>query len=663
MTYKPSLLNRGLLLQCLRQFIWIGIIYFLALLILQTLPMFATFEGLGEVEKTNSIFRVGGGVIAVIAVPAPAAVFLFRYMQSKSASDHMHGLPIRRSSLLAVHLSAGLLLLLPPVWINAALLAWAGSRPNALYRFGAPEVWNWTLAVTLLTLLMFTLAVLVGICIGQSVLQGAVTLVLLLLPTMLIQFTSYHLSRYLYGFPYVSSLDPWADLWSPLMRLYRSPEFPFTLTELLTYAGLSVGFAVGAFILYRLRPTEAAGESIVFRPLIPLFKAGFLLCALLLAPNLSLGPLWLRYVLTAVIAYWVAEMIVRKRWNVWSLKLPLRFLVYAGLVGLLLYVPVSPWNGYESRVPDADRVEAVYVGDAYKQLTYRYSVQNYPPGVAETLFQTEAPYADDPGYVEAARKLHQALVAARPVIDRQSRESGPVYSWRISYKLNNGRTMERVYWIPTKGFEPELKALMESVPFKAAYFGVDRLELPQLEEYSAVSLSGREVRIIDREEVAELTGLLKENLLAMTYEEITAKRISDASIRATLRFDNGYSHGWTIDWNPGFKGITEWLEQKGYAEMIRVKAEDVRSAELYPLSGIPSDASDWQVLRDGRAQGKVITVQQPELLAYLLEEGQPVQNWREQAVLVRLVFRSGAEHTVTLGADQLTPELSELLKP
>lgn len=662
MTYKPSLLNKGLLRQCLRQFIWIGIIYFLALLILQTLPMFATFEGFGEVEKTDSIFRVGGGVIAVIALPAPAAVFLFRYMQSKSASDHMHGLPIRRSSLLAVHLSAGLLLLLPPVWINAALLAWAGSRPNALYRFGVPEVWNWTLAVTLLTLLMFTLAVLVGICIGQSVLQGAVTLVLLLLPTMLIQFTSYHLSRYLYGFPHVSSLDPWADRWSPLMRLYRSPEFPFTLTELLTYAGLSVGFAVGAFILYRLRPTEAAGESIVFRPLIPLFKSGFLLCALLLAPNLSLGPLWLRYILTAVIAYWVAEMIVCKRWNVWSLKLPLRFLVYAGLVGLLLYVPVSPWNGYESRVPDTDRVEGVLVEDAYKK-NYNYAAGNYPPGVAEVLFQTEALYADDPKYVEAARTLHQTLITSRPVLDYQQGSAARMYNWRITYKLNNGRTMERVYWIPQKGFEPELKALMESVPFKAAYFGVDRLELPQLEEYSAVSLSGREVRIIDREEVAELTGLLKENLLAMTYEEITANRTRRLDIRATLRFDSGYSHSWSVDWNPGFKGVTEWLEQKGYAEMIRVKAEDVRSAELLPLSGIQSDASDWQALRDGRAQGKVTTVHQPELLAYLLEEGQQVQNWREQAVLVRFVFQSGAEHTVTLGADQLTPELSELLKP
>ncbi|MBW4084380.1 hypothetical protein [Paenibacillus sp. S150] len=679
MTRSRYFFNRSVIRQNVRQHGWIGIIYTLGLLFSLPLQLFMSNYPDAEPQKIDSLFRVGGNMqmLFILSLPVAAGLFLFRYLQSKMASDLWHSLPLRREHLLAAHLASGLGLLMLPVWVTAAVTALVTPLQGNMYIYQGADIWNWCLIVSIVTLFLFIFSVFVGICTGQTVLQGIIIYILLILPAALIQFINHHLSNYLYGYPEWFGLSSDSLIWSPFMHLIVLEQEPFSTGELWVYGGLSILFTVFSFVLYRKRSVEKAGQAIAFTYFNPLFKAGVMLCAMLLSgtyfaaikPNQP-GLVICSHIAGALLGYIAAEMVIRKTWQIMTRKVPLEFAVYGILLGLLLYIPVSGFTGYENRVPPGERIAGVYAGSNYEVYANSYpQVNSFSSNADLSSAEQAAPpaqpdiYTADKQYAEAVRRLHQALITVRPESsDPALRYADGARRFTFAYQLDNGRKLVREYWIPGEGFEPEMKAVMESRGFKQNEFMLYRLD----EETESIWLSSfnKNVSIYDPQEIKEFSDLLRQEILNMGYEDQMGDQKSIAAIQMNSK-PGKYGFNYAYNWKPSFHELERWLVQKGYADRVRPAAQDVISAELIQddYAGKLPASSRFNVeqhMQLARNENRAAIVKDAELISAILSR-QRSFTARNGDYLVKLTYKGGATDYAALHEEDITPGLKALL--
>lgn len=668
MTRSRLFCNSSIIRQNLRQYGWIGILYTLALLFILSLQLFINGEGLREPVVLEGLFDLGMD-IAVIVIPFPiiTGLFLSRYLQSRGSSDLMHSLPLRRSHLLSSYMLSGLLLLLPPIWITSVVTMLVRPLEGNMYIYHGAEVWQWCLTLTVLTLFLFAFTVFVGICVGQTVLQGVVIIILLVLPAAILTFIDMHLSRYLYGYPdRMGSRTDTTD-WAPMLRIVDMSYKPFSHTELWVYALLTAAFVSLSFVLYRKRHSEKASHAMAFTYFDPLFKAGVMLCSMLLAlsyfGSIKQGTGWIigSVIAGGIIGYIIVEMVLRKTWHILNRKLPLELTVYSILLGLLIYVPVSGLTGYETRVPASDKVTAVFAGGNYEDLMQRpYGAQNITPAEEADI------YSKDPKYIEAVTALHRAIVIAKP-----DQKKGPwseyskTRNFTLVYRLESGRKLLRTYNVPILGYEPELKAVMEHEEYKRDRYLINRMN----ENIESFRLNHRNKTVVisDPQEVLEFTALLKREILNKSFEDEISDQREKASIQIVYKPDSSQfpQNSYTYNWNPSYKEMTAWLEQKGYADKLKVTAKDVVSAEMFRdihHSAIPSRQlynanSRLQLARDEKRS--VIITDKTLLDDILLHQRKFTSQEGRYVMLIE--YKSGNNDFVSLDEQEMTPALKALL--
>lgn len=667
MTRSRYFFNSSIIRQNLRQHGWIGILYTLVLLFIFPLQILMNGYRFTEPMEIPDLFNIGIDIAPfLVAFPVGAGLFLFRYLQSKMPSDLWHSLPLRRSHLLASHTLSGLLLLLPPVWITAAVAAIIRPLDGIMYIYNAADVWEWCLTVSLLTLFLFVFTVFVGICTGQTILQGILIFILLVLPAALLQFIDLHLNRYLYGYPEWSGLQNILNNWAPLLRIMDLSVEPLTSVETWVYAILSAVFMALSFLLYRKRHGEKAGQALAFSYFNPLFKAGVMLCSMLLASlYFGTGRNQLGWIIGSVfigglVGYIVVEMILRKTWHILTRRLPLEFAVYSVLLGLLLYIPVSGLTGYEDRVPQVDKVTAVYAGGNYEFLT-----QDPPQGINGIKEPEEEILSTDPRYIEAVTALHHAIVTLRP-----DPGNAPSYDYTgnrqftLVYKLESGRKLMRTYNVPAKGFEPELKAIMENADFKRVKYVLSMLDR-NVDSFRLSNLD-KAVSISDRQEVQELKEILKREVLNMSYEDQVSGQLERASIELVNKPDStGYQRYYSYPWYPSYHELGTWLEQKGYANKVKATAKDVLSAVIfkdYNKDGMASAlrGSIERRLNLARNEERSVTVKDKTLIDDILQHRQNVTG-QDGRYVVKIEYKIGMTSYISIDEQDVTPELKALL--
>ncbi|WP_310831559.1 DUF6449 domain-containing protein [Paenibacillus pedocola] len=667
MTRSRFFFNSSVIRQNLRQHGWIGIIYTLALLFALPLQMFMNGDPNAKPQTVQNLFFVGGEIqmLFAVTVPVAAGLFLFRYLQAKMPSDLWHSLPLRREHLLVSHTVSGLILLMVPIWLTGAVAAMVQPLDSNMYIYTGSDALEWCLTLSILTLFLFIFSMFVGICTGQTVLQGAVTYILLLLPVMLLQLVNEHFGMYLYGYPRWFGIRAHIEVWSPILHMVYVNTNAFSAGDLWMYSALSVLLFALSILLYRRRHGEKAGQAIAFTYFNPLFKAGVMFCAMLISgtyfaqlKQLQLGWIIAGNLAGALIGYIAAEMIIRKTWQILTRRVPLEFAGYALLLGLLLYIPVSGISGYENRVPALDKIEGVYAGSDYASNDAYWNSSN--PSISK-----DDPFTEDRDYVEAVRKLHLAVATARPEVP-----AGNSYSdyrqFYLSYRLDNGRIVQRSYMIPTAGFEPELKAVMESEGYKRKAYMLSRLEGDiegfRLDNYNkALSLS-------DPQEVKEFKEILKREILNMTYEDQNQRllRPAYASIQIMSKPDaTGYQLYYAYEWQSSFKELGAWLEQKGYADRIRTKPGDIASAEIildnYNDSLPVAERYDPERhLQLARSEKRSAVIHEAVPIADILEH-QRYYSAKTGDYLVKLVYKEGRTDYMTLREQDLTPAVKAIL--
>ena len=376
---------------------------------------------------------VGFGVLVAMAVCS--------HLYSTRSANFTAALPPKRTAMFATHYLTGLLWLVVPFLVMAAIAM-------AIYQVKLQDFTTvfqvfgpgMSMGVGLL-LFFYSFAVLCGMLTGHllalpafyAIFNGLVGGVWLLLTAIFQEFY--------YGYPgSVTVVPAWVAWLTPawnLLRQYTSDGISPAAVAI--YAVVGVLMALVAGLLYLKRPMERAGDVVIWAGLRPVFRYGVALCSGLALGSftrivLNLGPLGLAVsaILWGVAGCFVAQMFLTKSVRV------LRYWKGAGAVALsfaaLFGVIQLDLTGYETRVPDADDVVSVSIS----------GLDSRPRDTASDFRNIST---SDSEAISLLTQLHQQLVDQFDTDDFDW-SNDDVTSLDLTYTLINGTRISRSYMVP-----------------------------------------------------------------------------------------------------------------------------------------------------------------------------------------------------------------------
>lgn len=396
------------------------------------------------------------GLAVIFGVLAAMAVFSHLY---NARSANLYGsLPIRREGLFVSHYLAGLAFLIVPnavIFLLTLLVELAGgcvSMQGLLFWLGVSCgecFFFYSLAVFCA---MFT-----GHILALPAFYGIINI--LAYGVMGLVYTVFQ--NFYYGFSgfgggvsrVVDWLTPAHHLSAQVGSYYSSSVQILENGEAVTYAERVLGTyglgAVGvyvlagvaltacAFLLYRARRLESAGDVVSVRPMRPVFKYGVSICVGMVfgvATSFMLGggeaTLMVSILIWGVVGYFAAQMLLDKSFRVF--KKWKGAAAVAGVFVALFLVVGFDLTGYETRIPDPANVEAVQVDT---------SNGVYLDDEGDSIWLE----VTDRSQIEQLVDLHRAAVGQR---DRQANgETGRSMRMELTYTLKGGATLSREYWV------------------------------------------------------------------------------------------------------------------------------------------------------------------------------------------------------------------------
>ena len=289
------------------------------------------------------------------------------------------------------------------------------------------------------------------------------------------------------------------------------------MTSLLVYAIVGLALLALGWLLYRRRPSEAAGDAIAFRWLRPIVRWTVGLCGglglgLFLSVALLGGlvggvvQLLLCQAVMGLLCFFAAQMLLQKSFRVFRRSWKEALALVIALAAITLCIRQDFFD-VQNRIPGASQVDTVsvqlYAGDS---------------SCCET---------DDPAVLERVQALHRAALAqGEDMADNSDRHM----SIRLRYELKNGDAVRRDYTIAcVSGTETYrlTNQLLNMPQFRRSAMGIDWLETSGLDAvrsgYVEDYWTGATVDLT-REQATELCRLAQQD----------ANDVSDSDVLAAM---------------------------------------------------------------------------------------------------------------------------------
>ncbi len=580
MRSKTSSFNKEMIKQDFRNVGWISIVYFLGLFFIVPMQLFMEF-GRDEPRITDDR-GLFGGIFAyelqslfLIVMPVLMAVFLFRYLHVKGASDFAHSFPMKRGKLFHHHILSGIILLILPILLNYLVLVITAGVTDVTEYYTLANASYWLWLFTTMSLLLFVAGVFVGTLTGLSAVQGVLTYILLVLPVGLYGLIAFHLSAYIKGYSGDMVLDRSLQYFSPLVDLleYRSygPEevsVPVEALSLFIYGGIAILFYVASVWLYKKRPLEAAGRALAVSALNPVFKLGVTFCfALFGGMYFSVAQntySWMitGYFIGGTFGFAAASMLLEKTWRVFNLKNVKGWLGYGVAAGVIIAAIPLLWQNYETYVPEQDEVEKVYISGGY--WSYQELIDH----------ELDVPYITSEEGVQSALNLHDQLIeVSDPLKDGED-------SFFFVYELKNGDEVYRQYQISEERVRKEKKAVYETKEYKSIQYpvlGLDSSDIDQLLIHPDAGPGGEE--LYDPEKISSFMEALKQDINELSYDQMVAPRGLSSGVSFVV--DGERDHPYHAQIFPSYESTIEWMKQEGVYEQMMIQPENIHRVEVY----------------------------------------------------------------------------------
>ena len=446
-------------------------------------------------ETTQVYYSVLSSAVPVISLvyAALCAMAVWSYLYSARSVGLMHTLPIRREGLFLTNVLSGLAMMIIPYAVTGALtvlvsLLYGGFEPvgvlvtvlgvlgESVFFFGlatfcALIVGNVFMLPALYGLLNF-IAVLTdfavnllagGFCFGLSgSYSGAVEWLSPIVYLMQQVYSNYSFER------------QWVTDAANNGRYEDSVMTSVTLENgwlIGVYAAVGVVLLVLAWLLYRRRRSESAGDVVAVGWMKPVFRYGWAAFSAVLGGRLLYALFWesfqhgvylaavpmiLCMIVGGAIGYYAASMLLAKTPRVFKNTWKGLLAVVLGCIALVAVLRFDVF-GVERRVPAADTLEEV---NLYAAGSNYYLIPGKDDALIEQVRALHKAIIDDKDYVQnpypvnyydASGRIHE-IPAASSVVATSDAGVGSVgtndntYTWlRITYTLSSGLKVERLY--------------------------------------------------------------------------------------------------------------------------------------------------------------------------------------------------------------------------
>lgn len=387
------------------------------------------------------------------------AMALFSYLSSARGTYGMHSFPASRGCQFRTHV----LSCVSCVAVSNVLICLLSAQSGGTH-WGASLSW---LVFSLVTfLLFFSLGIfccmLCGWLPAMAVAYGAVNCVVIFCRILAdamcsIFYPSYNDTVLSMGQNHIVAwLTPVLRLHLDLQEMYKDGNGPLLSAtawkSLLVYGIAALVLLVAGALLYRIRRSEASGDTLAFRPLRPVVRwvvglLGGLGLGLVLAGILSCTentPALLACIVTLGLACMiVTQMLIARTPRIFGKLWPELLALCAVLLALTLCIKADLF-GFERRIPQTDQVESV---EAYHRGIYGNTAR-----------------ITDPTEIDAIVQAHRYLA------DCAAKENlGSDWHWRntisITYHLKNGGTLSRQYQLRDEDLTA-VRAMLETETFR-----------------------------------------------------------------------------------------------------------------------------------------------------------------------------------------------------
>lgn len=303
-----------------------------------------------------------------------SAMAVLSHLYSPRSANFFGALPVRREGIFLTQYLSGLAFVVVPDLIVAVLtlLVFAGMSGSVV------AVLVWLTVGCGVYFFFYTLAILCGMLVGHilalpvfyGVLNGLAYLVMDLIDAVMrVMYKTYQGPG-----PFVTGAVGWL---TPLEKLNCNMYSQIAVNDhyqvifnknaaiLAVYVGVAVAMAAAAFLLYRARRTESAGDVVAVKFMRPVFKYGFAVCCglglgYMTGLILGEGSIPVNIVVwTALGCFW-AQMILDKSFRVF--KKWKGALVVTVLMAAVLAVMAFDLTGFDTWIPKLEDVESVRVG-------------------------------------------------------------------------------------------------------------------------------------------------------------------------------------------------------------------------------------------------------------------------------------------------------------
>ena len=570
MPSKKPLYYKQLYLLIFRNVGWIGILSFLVLFF--AVPMHLVLLDKKDYREwgNNLVFQQIFDVIpeiqmgVLLLIPILLGIFLFRYIQNKAFSDLMHSLPVSRKFLFHFFTWNGFVVLILPIVLNGLILMAAYSLFDLEIFFSIKSIFSWMGIFTVYTSIIYFACIFVGMLTGLSITQGVFTALFLLFPAAAIFMLFYNFSNYVQGFPVDIYLSDKIMYLSPIMVPAIIYDSNYSEAKVaIAYIVASVIFYVAALFLYKRRNTETVYQTLTIRNLRGLFKYTVTICFMLLAGlyfqvmNNGIAFHLFGLLIGSFIGYLIGEMFIQKSWRVFNrLKGYVFFLIAAALVA-----GVSPLliNKYEQYVPKVGEIRSVTINDIF------FNTDDDMEGL--TSVESKMLVAD----------LHKDLIGIGKVDEDTS-----LTQITIEYRLNDNSEVTRTYSIGESAYRKLLKPIYESKEYKQKLYTFKSSDIKKVTV--EMPYDGGSINISDEKELNSFLSVLTEDKLNESFEEMTKRYASTASI--DIQRKNGsteYLYSFISEMN---RNTIEWLKKRGYQNGVTLNPETIEKMYIFNANEI-----------------------------------------------------------------------------
>lgn len=559
-------------------------------------------------------FNCGMTVFLMMVSSLICGLSSFSFLNSKSKVDFYHGIPVRREKLFAVNFLDGILILAVPYGICQVLAVLVGISNGA----SGIRLWQVALAAFGLHItyfiLMYATVVVAAMMTGHLVIGFLGTIVFASYMPMAVGILTGYLSSFFHTYAsylpgifservlmYGIRMSPVAEYIYQLGRngeQYQVPA-PMAVPVLIAWAA-SLGLAVLACMMYRRRPSEAAGKAMAFSVSCPVVRILLTMLSALglglffYAVRSSMGWAIFGIVFGGGICHCVVEIIYHFDFRkLFSHKLQMACCMAASV--LILAVFRYDLLGYDRYLPKAGQIReaSVNVSTLTNWVSYGHTWQ-YPDGHYEWVndYSPRENVLKNMKYHDTENLLALASAGIESLEEDERdiyRKDVPWSQVEICYTLNSGRKVSRVYHMPVYDGEvqPAIRSLYENEEFQRGVFPLLSMTTDQVSsvrfrgEYGEDEKSKKEIRLnkLSEQEKALLLETYQKELLAMTVEKME----TEAPV-GLIRFSRAADDE-AMDWWAGQEALGEdagewYRENGGYRSWAR---DDISDRDFYPV--------------------------------------------------------------------------------